>query len=91
MLVGSLMPLAALAGGLVGGLSLEVLRRKTKILMTAIAFIGAWLLLTYAEDVDIIYTGSATTEVFVGVVCLSLPVIKVLKNIGFINDVLAIY
>ena len=75
------MPLAALAGGLVGGLSLEVLRRKTKILMTTIAFIGAGLLLTYAEDVDIIYTGSATTEVFVGVVCLSLPVIKVLKSI----------
>ena len=74
------MPLAALAGGLVGGSFLEVLGRKTTILMTSIPFMGAGLLVTYAQDVNMIYAGRSITGFCIGIVSLSLPVVK---NIEF--------
>ena len=72
--IGSLMPLAALAGGLIGGPLLEALGRKTTILFTAIPFMCAGLLVTFAQDVNMIYAGRAITGFCIGVVSLSLPV-----------------
>ena len=72
------MPLAALAGGLVGGSFLEVLGRKTTILMTSIPFMGAGLLVTYAQDVNMIYVGRAISGFCIGIVSLSLPVILII-------------
>ena len=72
--IGSLMPFAALAGGLMGGSLLEFLGRKTTILCTAVPFIGAGLLVTYAQDVTLIYAGRTITGFCIGIVSLSLPV-----------------
>ena len=77
------MPLAALAGGLVGGSFLEVLGRKTTILMTSIPFMGAGLLVTYAQDVNMIYAGRAITGFCIGIVSLSLPVINEILKLEY--------
>ncbi len=42
------MPLAALAGGILGGPLLEAIGRKSTILSTAIPFVLASLIVTYA-------------------------------------------
>ena len=68
------MPLAALLGGLIGGSLLEALGRKTTILMTSIPFMCSGLLVTFAQDVNMIYAGRAITGFCIGVVSLSLPV-----------------
>ena len=68
------MPLAALVGGLIGGSLLEALGRKTTILMTSIPFMCSGLLVTFAQDVNMIYAGRAITGFCIGVVSLSLPV-----------------
>jgi len=46
--IGSLMPMTALAGGIVGGPLLEAMGRKRTILATAIPFVAAGLIVTYA-------------------------------------------
>ncbi len=46
--IGSLMPMAALAGGVTGGPLLEAIGRKRTILATSIPFILASLIVTYA-------------------------------------------
>ena len=87
------MPLAALVGGLIGGSLLEALGRKTTILMTSIPFMCSGLLVTFAQDVNMIYAGRAITGFCIGVVSLSLPVrmyiafimITVVKIISQIN------
>ena len=68
------MPLAALLGGLIGGSLLEALGRKTTILMTSIPFMCSGLLVTFAQDVNMIYAGRAITGFCIGIVSLSLPV-----------------
>ena len=72
--IGSLMPLAALVGGLIGGSLLEALGRKTTILLTSIPFMCSGLLVTFAQDVNMIYAGRAITGFCIGIVSLSLPV-----------------
>ena len=59
--IGSLMPLAALAGGILGGPMLEASGRKKTILFTAFPFILASLMVTHAKDVTMIYAGRAIT------------------------------
>ena len=76
------MPLAALAGGLIGGSLLEVLGRKTTILCTALPFICAGLLVTYAQDVNLIYAGRTITGFCIGIVSLSLPVLKIPQSVA---------
>ena len=44
-----MLPLAALAGGIVGGPLLEALGRKITIIATAIPFMAAGLLVTFAQ------------------------------------------
>ncbi len=52
-----MLPLAALVGGIIGGPLLEALGRKTTIICTAIPFLAAGLLVTFAQDVYTIYAG----------------------------------
>ena len=72
--VGSLMPLAALVGGLSGGAALDKIGRKTTIISTSLPFIAAGLLVTFASNVYIIYAGRAIAGFCIGVISLSLPV-----------------
>jgi len=72
--IGSLMPLAGLVGSIIGGPLLEALGRKTTILLTAIPFVVAGLLVTFAQDVYMIYAGRSLTGFCIGIVSLSMPV-----------------
>ena len=55
--IGSMMPLAALLGGLTGGVALEKFGRKTTILSTTLPFILAGVTVTIASSVSMICTG----------------------------------
>uniref|UniRef100_U5EJ99 Facilitated trehalose transporter Tret1 n=1 Tax=Corethrella appendiculata TaxID=1370023 RepID=U5EJ99_9DIPT len=72
--VGGLMPLAGLAGGIIGGPLIEYLGRKNTILATAIPFIISWLLIACAVNVGMVLAGRALSGFCVGVASLSLPV-----------------
>jgi facilitated trehalose transporter len=68
------MPLAGLAGGILGGPLIEYLGRKNTILATAVPFIVSWLLIACAVNVYMILAGRALSGFCVGVASLSLPV-----------------
>ncbi|XP_055839095.1 facilitated trehalose transporter Tret1 isoform X3 [Episyrphus balteatus] len=72
--VGGVMPLAGLAGGIAGGPFIEYVGRRNTILMTAVPFIIAWLLIACAVNVGLVLAGRALSGFCVGVASLSLPV-----------------
>ncbi|XP_029722410.1 facilitated trehalose transporter Tret1 isoform X1 [Aedes albopictus] len=72
--VGGIMPLAGLAGGILGGPLIEYLGRKNTILATATPFIISWLLIACATHVAMVLVGRALSGFSVGVASLSLPV-----------------
>ncbi|XP_076658649.1 trehalose transporter 1 isoform X2 [Halictus rubicundus] len=72
--IGSVMPLAALVGGIAGGPSIEYLGRKNTILGTAPPFIAAWLLIALATNVSMVLVGRIICGFCVGIASLSLPV-----------------
>ncbi|XP_055612405.1 facilitated trehalose transporter Tret1 [Uranotaenia lowii] len=72
--VGGIMPLAGLAGGIIGGPLIEYLGRKNTILATATPFIVSWLLIANASHVAMVLVGRALSGFSVGVASLSLPV-----------------
>ena len=71
--IGSLMPLAALIGGFAGGPMLELVGRKTTILLTALPFIVAGLIVTYADGVALIYAGRSISGFCIGYVYVGHP------------------
>ncbi|XP_050096987.1 facilitated trehalose transporter Tret1 isoform X2 [Anopheles aquasalis] len=72
--VGGIMPLAGLAGGILGGPMIEYLGRKNTILATATPFIISWLLIGCATHVSMVLVGRAMSGLCVGIASLSLPV-----------------
>ncbi|XP_026285299.1 facilitated trehalose transporter Tret1 isoform X2 [Frankliniella occidentalis] len=72
--VGSIMPLGALAGGILGGPLIEGLGRRTTILATAVPFIISWFLIALAMNITMVLAGRAIAGVCVGIASLSLPV-----------------
>ncbi|CAB0016587.1 unnamed protein product [Nesidiocoris tenuis] len=72
--IGSLMPLSALLGGLVGGLLIEVLGRKRTIMATAFPFTISFLMIALATNVPLIMAGRAVAGFCVGITSLGLPV-----------------
>ncbi|XP_058125935.1 facilitated trehalose transporter Tret1 [Anopheles ziemanni] len=72
--VGGIMPLAGLAGGILGGPMIEYLGRKNTILATATPFIIAWLLIACASHITMVLVGRALSGLCVGIASLSLPV-----------------
>ncbi|XP_049542411.1 facilitated trehalose transporter Tret1 isoform X1 [Anopheles darlingi] len=72
--VGGIMPLAGLAGGILGGPMIEYLGRKNTILATATPFIISWLLIGCATHVAMVLVGRAMSGLCVGIASLSLPV-----------------
>ena len=51
------MPLAGLAGGILGGPLIEYLGRKNTILSTAVPFIVSWLLIATAVNIGMVFAG----------------------------------
>ncbi|KAK3925731.1 Facilitated trehalose transporter Tret1 [Frankliniella fusca] len=72
--IGSIMPLGALVGGVLGGPFIEGLGRRTTILATAVPFIISWFLIALANGLPMVLAGRAIAGVCVGVASLSLPV-----------------
>ncbi|CAL1687683.1 unnamed protein product [Lasius platythorax] len=74
MWIGSIMPLSALFGGVAGGPLIEYIGRRNTILVTAFPFIGAWILISMAENVAMVLVGRSLSGFGVGVASLALPV-----------------
>jgi facilitated trehalose transporter len=72
--IGSLMPLGALVGGIIGAAPVEKLGRKRTIMATAIPFILSWLLIALASHIWMIYAARAIAGICIGLIGLTLPV-----------------
>lgn len=68
------MPLAALAGGVLGGPLVDYIGRRRTILFTAIPFFIGWMLIATAEIVHLVLAGRAICGLCVGVGSLAFPV-----------------
>lgn len=72
--VGGLMPLAALAGGLLGGPLVDYIGRRKTILFSAPPFFLGWILIATARIVPLVLAGRALCGLCVGVGSLAYPV-----------------
>ncbi|XP_044581603.1 facilitated trehalose transporter Tret1 isoform X1 [Cotesia glomerata] len=72
--IGSIMPLSALIGGIMGGPLIEYIGRRNTILSTAIPFMAAWLFIATATNVWLVLVGRALSGFSVGIISLVLPV-----------------
>lgn len=72
--IGSLMPLAALIGGMAGGPLIETIGRRATILATAVPFILSFLLIAFAVNVPMVLAGRSISGFCVGIASLALPV-----------------
>lgn len=68
------MPLAALAGGVIGGPLVDYIGRRKTILITALPFFIGWILIGSANKVALILAGRALCGLCVGVGSLAFPV-----------------
>lgn len=68
------MPLAALAGGVIGGPLVDYIGRRKTILLTAPPFFIGWILIATAKKVHLVLTGRALCGLCVGVGSLAFPV-----------------
>ncbi|KAL1122402.1 hypothetical protein AAG570_003806 [Ranatra chinensis] len=71
--IGSLLPLSALFGGILGGPMIETLGRKRTILATGPPFILSFLLISFARNVGLVMGGRCVGGVCVGIASLVLP------------------
>lgn len=72
--VGSLMPLAALAGGVLGGPLVDYIGRRRTILFTAPPFFVGWILIATAKIIHLVLTGRVICGLCVGIGSLAFPV-----------------
>jgi facilitated trehalose transporter len=72
--IGSLMPLNALLGGIVGGTIIERYGRKKTIMATGPPYILSWLLITFATNLSMVYAGRSIQGFCVGLTTLALPI-----------------
>lgn len=72
--IGSLMPLAALAGGVVGGPLVDYIGRRKTILFIAPPFFLGWILIATAKIVEMVFVGRAICGLCVGIGSLAFPV-----------------
>lgn len=72
--IGSLMPLSALTGSILGGFLIDSLGRKMVILLCGPPFILAWVLIGSAVNIWMIYIGRVIGGLCVGLLTLTLPV-----------------
>ncbi|XP_023952627.1 facilitated trehalose transporter Tret1-like [Bicyclus anynana] len=72
--VGGLMPLAALAGGVLGGPLVDYIGRRRTILFTAVPFFIGWILIATAKIVHLVLAGRAICGLCVGIGSLAFPV-----------------
>lgn len=72
--IGSLMPLAALAGGIIGGPLVDYIGRRKTIIFIAPPFFLGWILIATARVVHLVFVGRAICGLCVGIGSLAFPV-----------------
>jgi len=72
--IGSLLPLFAIFGGMVGGPAIDLIGRKTTILLTGIPFLVSFLLIAFAVNIGMVYAGRCIAGFCTGIITLALPV-----------------
>ncbi|KAJ2947822.1 hypothetical protein O0L34_g9610 [Tuta absoluta] len=72
--VGGLMPLAALAGGIIGGPLVDYIGRRRTMLFTAPPFFMGWMFIATANIVHLVLLGRAICGLCVGIGSLAFPV-----------------
>ncbi|XP_058803815.1 facilitated trehalose transporter Tret1-like [Phymastichus coffea] len=72
--IGSIMPLSALVGGIVGGPLIENVGRRNTILSLSAPFFLSWLLIGFARNVGMVLAGRSLGGFCVGVITLAMPV-----------------
>ncbi|KAL4702943.1 hypothetical protein ACJJTC_008721 [Scirpophaga incertulas] len=72
--IGGLVPLAGLAGSILGGPLIGFLGRRTAITATAVPFLIGWMLIANATNVIMVYAGRALSGICVGIASLAFPV-----------------
>ncbi|XP_045468103.1 facilitated trehalose transporter Tret1-like [Harmonia axyridis] len=72
--IGGLMPLSAVFGGIVGGISIEFCGRKGTLFLINVIFLISWLLIYYATNFYYIYISRCLAGCSVGLATLTLPV-----------------
>lgn len=68
------MPLAALAGGVLGGPLVDYIGRRRTIIFTAVPFFIGWIFIATARTVHLVFTGRAICGLCVGIGSLAFPV-----------------
>ncbi|XP_044757345.1 facilitated trehalose transporter Tret1-2 homolog [Coccinella septempunctata] len=72
--IGGLLPLSAVFGGLLGGISIGYCGRKGTLFLINIIFLISWLLIYYAENFYYIYVSRCLAGCSLGLATLTLPV-----------------
>ncbi|CAG7716652.1 unnamed protein product [Allacma fusca] len=72
--IGSLVALGGLLSGPVAGFCVDKFGRKTTMLISSAPFVLGWLLITYADNILMIYFGRLTTGFCAGAFSLAAPV-----------------
>lgn len=72
--IAGLLPLSAVFGGLIGGISIEYCGRKGTLFLINITFLISWLLIYYASNFYYIYMSRCLAGCSVGLATLTLPV-----------------
>ncbi|XP_046673355.1 facilitated trehalose transporter Tret1-like isoform X3 [Homalodisca vitripennis] len=72
--IGSLLPLFAILGGMLGGPAIDMIGRRTTILLTAIPFLISFLLIAFAWDIFMVFIGRCIGGFCTGIITLALPV-----------------
>jgi len=71
---GSLVTLAAMVGGLLGGYLADSLGRRTSLMINAIPYTVGWLINICTKEVFLLYLGRMLTGLGVGITSLSVPI-----------------
>ncbi|XP_054266186.1 facilitated trehalose transporter Tret1-2 homolog isoform X4 [Macrosteles quadrilineatus] len=72
--IGSLLPLFAIFGGMIGGPAIDRIGRKTTILLTAFPFLLSFMLIAFAMNIGMVYAGRCIAGFCTGIITLALPV-----------------
>ena len=70
----SLVTIGAILGSPVGGWAIDKFGRKSTIMLCVVPFVLGWLLISFAQNIPMLYSGRIITGMGCGAVSLAVPV-----------------
>ena len=70
----SLVTIGAILGSPVGGWAIDKFGRKSTIMLCVVPFVLGWLLISFAQNILMLYSGRIITGMGCGAVSLAVPV-----------------